>query len=878
MPNTRERRAPSAAWRSPFSVLVTMCLLAVGCTAGDQGAPPDPAAPVVAPAPVEAPASAEAAPRVIVAESDPRIVRSDPERYAKAFENGPVGQPDVALPPSSASMLPIGDPGDDPPDLPPIVRATRLGTDAVSIQYRCAEGGSSLVRTNAYGGSPVTLTSTCGGLRTRTDTGLQPGTRYCYKLTHPGGTVGPSCVTTVYRPYMFNGPGISQSESDQMAAQFDWTKTDPVATSVSNSAGSQPTLYSMSILVKNVDDLYGLRGLGIHTQTAPLFDDERAAWNGNVLQAMANGKPVGVWINALVPGAIYNDVRSQAVSGLSSGHPIGIRAMVFRRLGIRAAARYPDTTWVSPVDLTYIGQMGLVFNGRAAVTCDNGNPRLCTTEQALLGWLLNKLVTIVVDVVQAAVDGVRQAIGAVERLVLGEVPITVQLVLKNSDAFFGPTEVSRSGWSGAPLVLRSLPVKVYQGVAEFAGRSDDQGRATVTVAKNLPGKVCVELDGPRVRIVDTFVEREICIGTFAATSTPRTVVVETRDPWANQLAAMTDAAQYLDTVMAFDMPKLSVLTGWQSSLLTSTNGGRSFTPCMGRMPNLAADLALAASPGLIALLGEIGEFFTAYDIILATDNGPSRGVGVHEYGHATMCEMLRRTDQVKAAVAWADVIVASLSGQDATSEQAVIAESFADFFALQVVGGTNYVAGKDAKKAGNLDYCDGAVTTALSCLEENAQRCEGSTCDFRGNVKWGVTVFQDTFDRIPASAAEQANPPTNVPNDGSHWRWDGAKLAPHHASNQVASSEGDVIQLPGPSILDIFAGWAENGSVLRYRSFFGGLAKALKKNGYGRTAACSMFAAHEPTGTCPSYFADVFPPVSFPPVVVGPLPVLTMSP
>ena len=43
---------------------------------------------------------------------------------------------------------------------------------------------------------------------------------------------------------------------------------------------------------------------------------------------------------------------------------------------------------------------------------------------------------------------------------------------------------------------------------------------------------------------------------------------------------MTDAADYLQTVMGVNMSKVSVLTGWQSSLVTAVNGGLSFTPCM----------------------------------------------------------------------------------------------------------------------------------------------------------------------------------------------------------------------------------------------------------------------------------------------------------
>jgi len=523
-----ERNA-RAKW---FSGLVAVCLWSAGCAAGDS--------PVDAPASAMAPSTALAAPpkppdptaRVPVGAADRAIVQADHERYAKAFEAGPFGQPEPVLAVPPTLLLPPGDPrdpGTDPPLRTPTVYAEPVSATSIRITYRCGDGANTLVRTNASGGGAVTLPSPCGSLISRSDTGLQPGTKYCYRLSYTGGTKGPSCATTYYAPYVFNGSTITQAESDQMAAQFDWTHTEAVATT----AGPQPALYSMKILARNIDDLYSIRGLGIHTQTAPLLSDEKAAWNGNVVQAMAGGKPVGVWITAIVPGAIYNDIRAQGIAGANSGHPIGLRAMVFRRIGVSAAAVYPATTTVSPLSVTYLGQNGIAFNGYSTVTCDNGNPRLCSVQQGILGWLLNKLITLVVDLVQDAVDGVRQAFGAVERLVRGDVDLTLQLVLNNSDEGFGMGEAARSGWSGAPLVLKNLPVKVYQGVAEFAATSDAQGVAKVTVAKNLSGKICIELDSPRVRIVDTFVEREVCVGTFSAPGASTRLVVPTSDAWAN---------------------------------------------------------------------------------------------------------------------------------------------------------------------------------------------------------------------------------------------------------------------------------------------------------------------------------------------------------
>jgi hypothetical protein len=384
------------------------------------------------------------------------------------------------------------------------------------VGFRCGPGTNRIVR--LQGLVETTLTASCsdGYL---TDSGLQPATSYCYRLEFGGDTLQ-SCATTTHRPFMFDGPAISQQQSDQMVANFDWRQTDAVmATRDTPATGPRPTLYSMNVLVKNAEDLVSMRRLGIHTQTQPLLSDEQAAWNGTTVRAMSHGAPVGVWITAVVPGPIYNDLRRQALAGIASGQPIGIRAMVFRKINIPAAALDPISPTVSSLNPTYLGQMGIAFNGQSAETCWEGPPRACQIQSAILGWLASKSITLLFDLGQAVYDTVRQAIGIVESIIRGNVDIAIQLVLKNTDEAFGVGEVARSGWRGTPLVLSGIPVKVYQGLAEFTNTTNAEGVAAIRVSSGLSGKVCIELDSPRVRIVDTFVEREVCIGTFSATRT-----------------------------------------------------------------------------------------------------------------------------------------------------------------------------------------------------------------------------------------------------------------------------------------------------------------------------------------------------------------------
>src|SRR5215831_6780228 len=227
-----------------------------------------------------------------------------------------------------------------------------------------------------------------------------------------------------------------------MAASFDWTHTDPVLATIDFANGALPALYSMDILVKNDLDLYSLRGLGIHTQTQPLLSDEQAVWDGTIVKAMSpQGSPVGVWITAIVPGPVYNDLRSQALAGIANGHPIGIKAMVFRRIHLIGAALYPNPDIVvSPLNPTFLIQQGLDFNGYTARECNSDGT--CTVMQASVwAWFAQNLISPLVDLVVAVVDGIRELVGWVERIVRGDVAVTIHLDLYNFDPVFGKSEL-----------------------------------------------------------------------------------------------------------------------------------------------------------------------------------------------------------------------------------------------------------------------------------------------------------------------------------------------------------------------------------------------------------------------------------------------------
>lgn len=759
---------------------------------------------------------------------------------------------------------PPGDPGPAPePAPPPQVTVSPQGPTAISVRYQCAgwverhepSGARVVIPT------PCTFTEQVRGWTVHPDSPLQQGTRYCYVAFNVDGLSSPeACLTTPWAPYVFNGPGISQAESDQMVAAFDWRHTEPLPTTFSTASGLQPTVYSMNLLVNTEEDFLSIRSLGIHTQQEPLFEPEQQAWTGEVVMARVQGAPVGAWITAIVPGAVYNEIRTKAIAGLASGHPIGLRAAVFHRNPVAEASLIPLAPDLAPLNLVYLTQQGLELNGYSLKTCNDDGT--CTVQQAFLGWLARKFVNFSLDIARDAYHAVRQAVGGIEKQFREDHPVTLHLRVNNTDPKFGYDQEATSGWSGAPLKLSGIKVRVYQGnFSEFTGTTDATGSVTITLLGGLAGRVYIDLANDHVDLINSFSTRKTRIGTFPALGSQSSVFVVTNDKWANELLAMTDAHDYVKTVLGYDVDKVSVLTGWNSTLFTGTVD-HSFTPCLGRFPNLSADLVDGWLPNLVPIvpvLNEIAEFTLGSDIVMYHDDVESRGLGVHEYGHAVMCDMMRSLDHLAASDAWNRLTIARINHENDPNEPAgVLGEAFADFIALQVVGGTNYATGAGVVTSGAMRYCDGSSTTANACLEPNSVRCEGAGCSLGDNVRWATSVLQDAFDDV---AADPANPPIDRPNDGSHWQDVGGTLLHHRAANQVSSTDADAIHLTSSGLRSMLAKWLSSGGAWSYAAFFGhGLAGTLARDGFTRADGCAMYAAHEPGGACPDYFANELTP------------------
>ena len=718
------------------------------------------------------------------------------------------------------------DPTPEIPPFPPLPEPLFIGSvgnDFLRVVTNTGSGSHTLYRQEA-GGAFNFLQDVPADSRTEIlQEGLRVGVPYCYRLdsTLPGRPTQERfrCATTEWR-VGFTGYAIAEADTQRVLSLFDWRDTRPLPI-----GDELPALYYMNAFVDDVELPQGLRDLGIHVETMPVFGEELAGWTASSTLVRENGAIVGRWVYAIVPGHFYNQIRERVLEQIAAGAEPGVRALVFRQL-----PRYEAREFVGDshrVSYRYLGERGFEFNGEVNTGCvydADLDVQLCPR---LLGWLINKLGGWIWEGAESLVEGIRWGIGQFQLLYTEDADIDVTFRLLNTDTRFGTDQFMRSGWSGRELRPAGMRVHVRQGLAAFYDHTDALGRFRERVLQGVNTQFCIEAENHVVELTEFLTEETVCFASIGELNGDLTGDINISHPYLNVVASMTDAHDYLLEVAGHDMPKITVLVGAQADRVALA--GRSFAPCMGRMPGAIGLLADIVSGPLLPLAAA-AEFVTAVDIVLRTPADDSRGVAVHEYGHAVMCDLLASQGVATFQIAWNDVILAS-ADQSPGNDTSYINEAFADFLTSQVVGGTNYFSpSDDFVSSGNVNYCE----AGSSCVEENFR----SESSFSNQVARITSLLHDAFDGGDA-------------RDGSYWEDSGVLLTRDAVLDSDQRDES--VALSRSDLRALFDHWDARGSFLNESTFLGGLADLAAARGYSEAEICRLFALHDNSASCPGY-------------------------
>ena len=628
-------------------------------------------------------------------------------------------------------------------------------------------------------------------------------------------------------------PAISAEETTALRDAFSW---DTFAEVAERDSSGRPALHYALLYMQHPWQLDYLRSLGIHHSFVPLFEEERTQWRGRAGVFTLEGDREGVFAFALVPGGFLNLLREAAAEG---EEPFG--AVVLRDAPADA------TTTEGFVSYEYLAADGFLYDGVAA-------PEVGSTASPILDTPI-RVLRAAVSPIEDLIDEVRAFFGELDALAAGRARITVSVLPLSTDASFGIGTVMRRAWGrapgtpgrpgdpvlGEPLFFRNARIQSHKGASLFRGLLGHDGRAVFEVAKG-PQNLCVELANHASEVTNFLTALVLC--NFNDPSMPDLnlniqedliIRMDVQDYRVNIFAQMQDGYDYAHRVFGRPPRQARVMTGFFADFIGEINGGRAFAPCLGN--------SLDVGSTIIQLLPLLGVGLPA-DIDIAfpfdrSESANSRGVPTHEYGHFISCDMMHATNATKYAENWVNVITNALGGPGAENDSGFVHEAFADFYAMQVVGGANYPTLNGAINGGGLGYCPTTGPNVRDCAEDNiggpTQGIAGVTYNY--NIGRIATTWHDAFDgaQTPEPGLLRPNPGAAFPHDGTMF------TAPVFVPTDAADEQ---VVLPGQAMQQFFRRLFDHVSTMNERNFNNALARTALQFGHSEEEICEMFSLH----------------------------------
>ncbi|MEI7511918.1 MAG: thrombospondin type 3 repeat-containing protein [Candidatus Uhrbacteria bacterium] len=693
---------------------------------------------------------------------------------------------------------------------------------------------------------------------------------------------------------------ISADETRRIRAAFSWEalpvlpETDP---------DGNAALYYANIFVRNNADEENLDVMGIHHDRLPLFEVERAMYDGMTGKFGWEGDGEGVFVFAILPSVVFNAIRDSALAG-----SVIVPAMVIRPVPVDAAKNVDGS-----LRYQWLREQGFVYQPNV--------PRMRSTPGAARAglWFVDDIIRAVVRVGQVVVDGVREAFEEIDEQLSGSAFLRVELRTLNTDVGFDTEDEIRQAWGanfGDPIRLRGVPVYVSSGAIGLEMADTDVfGGANMTVARG-GVSVCVHTKNDSAYVTTTSaLEAIICTfasasqhdtaGRVIASTSPvggraiyaefqlrraSTIQLVVRDSYTSIMAQFQDGADYMQNVAGVRRHRPVILVGLLADLFGSF-GAKAFVPCSNLRDAAFGDIGAE----LVGLLPDlvVGLLGGGADVIIGgLSVSRSRGIPTHEFGHWAACSMLFDAAPGMLDLVWNDVII-DATARGGAGQTSVINEGFADFLAAQIVGGVNYSYLLPSSTSGNMSYCD---VTLASCADDNV----GGAASGRFPP---VSTFADPVDRDLAAwttllqdVVDGHPPGANTPSDGAAWF-----VAPDRDLDGVADldeaagdTDGDgipdvldtdsdgngvpdgmepgarlrggrligprfgttqndeAVALPGTAIQQLFVRWLGLTTFGQFNigEMYAALAETMRDNGVSETDICTVFALHSSSGMC----------------------------
>jgi hypothetical protein len=659
---------------------------------------------------------------------------------------------------------------------------------------------------------------------------------------------------------------ISPDDTYTMRTQFSWTATRPVA---ETKADGTPTLWYALMYIHDERQPDALDSLLIHHQKLPFFfaPDQTLPRLCGKLGSTGDGE--GSFEYALLTGVELNKLRALA---LAAGADMGAQGL-FKVIKIITPPVAGAANADGSVSVNYLKSAGFRYMGYLAgetVTHPDGTTEVIGRPSWYnpLSWPGE-----IYDDAKAGGEWVLGEIGQLQDLFWPHATASVHLRAISDDPVFRGQPL-RSGWGlnagqeiGVPGVRVNLWYISLSVASPFGGNTDALGQLTVEVPKwdyFIGAEIQLNNDAAKITWNGMM--------TYTLTDTPDHLNWVTGDTtteiddstYINVLAQLSDGRDYLQKIVGYTPHKVKVATGFAVDTLAEVNNGNAVTTCA-TFPNLVfygttftswmldAVLAVTFPPALLVAV----PFEEALDSDMWLPTGDStvfrsRGIWTHEYGHYALCSMISDQGYSDALSTLTQMTVEQISegkSIDPGDETRILNEAFADFFAAQVVGGTNYYTDPSVPPGSvpsdHINYC-----IASPCLEKNRSQ----TGTGHQVIARDITVFMDAFDGEEGSV---------VPDAGDSWSLSTADpqtlgYASQKYANSCLAGRADTnndyystcdepVEISGRGIHQWIENWLALSHDLNHTSFMIALANTARTNSNSTWCdLCRLFAIHTP--------------------------------
>jgi hypothetical protein len=784
-------------------------------------------------------------------------------------------------------------------------------------------GAPSAVKISSPGNPDRAWTEIGADYRTLTLAWSQAASRVSVTVTSEGlfGPAEAMFDDIVYGPAVGGPPQVFEDPSDgiewepidlattrQLRDSFNWNNTTALSeapvrnVTVDGQVLRLPAIHYALIYVRDANELRELDEIGVHYDLAPLFGEE---WpdTGTSLVLPFTGDPEdghGMFAFALLPAITYNALRAESLAGEDT-----FRAVILRDVPESADAGNNTVSydfiaenmasWAPPrTELTDEGGVAL------PPLEEEGAAVAGAAEDKRLGRFLRRALRRVRDFTRGSIDLLRRGIGALATLVVQ----TSQLDLVTSvndrtraplvrgwdDGVDNPSPDEPRGF-GKRLTLNGLRVNVsgMSRLTLYQAKLNNRGRARVEVPRWLNVQICFEADSPTAKFERGLLRPVLhCWPVFRPTGGTHEIRRAVGDTEFYAMAQLIDARDYSKQVLGFTPPKATIQTGLPAEILTFGDT-TAFVPCLEatNAPASIIDAYNALLSGFVPSAGIAAEFLFATDIMMSDKARKSRLVPVHEYGHYVFCTLLDDVGTNAFDLVWSQVMLPQNFGADAATPVKALNEGFADWFASQVVGGSDYfwtrewaeerTDGEIFYKAGGpadghgMEANVGGPPCPAPCIDSGSWEAERRTI---GTV---ATLLHDAIDRD----ACVADPVCRDEGRSDAAIWNVPASGPFTPASPLTLTDAadEVIKLSPANIIDAVRLFAERRETLTYENFYSALRDTIEdhEDDYQEDEICKLFALHNLEGNCDSWpdGSTVRHTISFRAQLVPPEPGLT---